>query len=1138
MAEEPGSSVASPTQQLPREMKPSNQDGEIVENTDYGLVTQVGVTFLVILFLILLWNRKLQHEIDLRTRAEEKLKSSRSLLEEAQSLAHVGNWELDPESMKAIWSAEIYRIFGIDYTDDVGPAKLATLLHPEDRDTVLESLQRVVQEGCRHNMQYRVIRPNGETRWVECQAEQIRDKFGRISKVRGVVQDITQRKIDELNLLESEARFRSLADAGFEAVFIAENGVCVSQNIAAEKMFGYSLEEAVGQDCMVWIAEQSRALVLEKIKSCDEDRYEAIAQRKNGEQFPAEFRGRMIVYQDRQVRVTAVLDITARQQAEDSLRRSEEKYRLLAENVSDVVWVRDMNLNLTYISPSVERLSGFTVEEKLAQPLEETMTASSLAEMSALFKREMKRELSGEEGAGQAMTVNFELFRKDGSTYSIECAVSFLRDDSGKAIGIIGVNRDITERIQAQESQRQSEEKYRTLVESSPYCIHQIDQDGRFISMNRAGLAMIKEEDETVIVGVPYLNTVCDEDKQRVAGLLTSALAGEYREFEFRSKTDQYFSSNFVPIRDAQGKVDRLLGITVDITERKRTEQSLLKLSRAVEASSSAVIITDVDGQIEYVNPRFYETTGYSREEVLGKNPRFLQSGESPQAVYADLWHTISTGGEWKGEFHNRKKDGSLYWARNSISGVRDSEDVVTHFICIQDDVTHEYELTEKLSYQASHDLLTGLINRREFERRIDRLLLTAPHNSYEHALCYMDLDQFKVVNDTCGHTAGDEMLRQIATLLQKTVRQRDTLARLGGDEFGVLMEHCSLKDAQRAATSVLEALQDYQFSWEGYSFSVGVSIGVVSLADVPPNMTELLKSADAACYVAKDMGRNRIHVYNCEDSEITQRHGEMQWVNRINQALEQDRFCLYAQAIVSLDNNSGEHYELLVRMLGEDGNTIPPGAFLPAAERYTLMSKIDRWVINKSFDFLESQPQLLERIESVAINLSGQSLAESDFQNFVISKLRSSPIPPGKICFEITETAAIASLSVATVFISKMKVMGCRFALDDFGSGLSSFGYLKNLEVDYLKIDGMFVKDIVHDPIDRAMVKSINEIGQVMGMKTIAEFVENDEIKGMLREIGVNYAQGYGIGKPVPVEQLLPANTIRSLGMKTADKL
>jgi diguanylate cyclase (GGDEF)-like protein/PAS domain S-box-containing protein len=559
-----------------------------------------------------------------------------------------------------------------------------------------------------------------------------------------------------------------------------------------------------------------------------------------------------------------------------------------------------------------------------------------------------------------------------------------------------------------------------------------------------------------------------------------------------------------------------------DISDRKQAENELQKLSRAVESSSSGVIITDHLGNIEYVNPKFTETTGYEKEEIIGQNPRILQSGENPDSIYDDLWQTIMSGDEWKGEFHNKKKDGSYYWARNSISGVKNADGEISNFICIQDDVTHEFELSEKLSYQASHDVLTGLINRHEFERRTERLLATLKHEKGTHALCFLDLDQFKVVNDTCGHIAGDEMLRQIGTLLQNTVRHRDTLARLGGDEFGVLMEHCSLDDAHRVATSILQAIQDFQFSWDDYSFKLGVSIGLVPISETSPNLTELLKNADTACYVAKDNGRNRIHVHDIDDAEIIQRHGEMQWVTRINKALQENRLCLYAQAIIPLDASSGKHYEFLIRMIDEQGKTIPPGAFLPAAERYNLISKIDHWVIEAVFDLLESNPTFLKQVDFCSINLSGQSLTDMSFQDHVIKKFTSSTIPPEKICFEITETAAIRNLSTATLFISKMKVLGCQFALDDFGSGLSSFGYLKNLTVDFLKIDGMFVKNIVDDPIDRAMVKSINEIGQVMGMKTIAEFVENDDIQNILHDIGVNFAQGYGVGKPVPSQDIL----------------
>ena len=424
--------------------------------------------------------------------------------------------------------------------------------------------------------------------------------------------------------------------------------------------------------------------------------------------------------------------------------------------------------------------------------------------------------------------------------------------------------------------------------------------------------------------------------------------------------------------------------------------------------------------------------------------------------------------------------------------------------------------------YQASHDALTGLINRHEFERKVKGLISSTHMDKGENALCFMDLDQFKVVNDTCGHIAGDELLRQLGDVLQDAVRHSDTLARLGGDEFGILMEHCTLAQAQRAVTAIQQTIQDFQFSWEGQAFRIGVSIGLVAISEATPSLTELLKQADAACYMAKDLGRNRIHVYNPDDTQMVLRQGEMQWVSRINQALEENRFTLYAQSIVPLDKSTDMHYEFLLRMIDERGEIVSPVTFLPAAERYDLMHKLDIWVVGHVFALLANHPQLVERVRFFSINLSGQSITNVNFLDLVISQIKELNLEPGKICFEVTETAAISNLRAATHFISSLRELGCLFALDDFGSGLSSFGYLKNLQVDYLKIDGIFVKDIADDPIDHAMVKSINDIGHVMGMKTIAEFVESNKIKSMLKKLGVDYAQGYEIGRPQPFEEIL----------------
>jgi diguanylate cyclase (GGDEF)-like protein/PAS domain S-box-containing protein len=435
------------------------------------------------------------------------------------------------------------------------------------------------------------------------------------------------------------------------------------------------------------------------------------------------------------------------------------------------------------------------------------------------------------------------------------------------------------------------------------------------------------------------------------------------------------------------------------------------------------------------------------------------------------------------------------------------------------------HRASAQLSWQATHDTLTGLFNRQEFERRLGLALGTARETGRTHALCYLDLDQFKVVNDTCGHVAGDELLRQLARELSGQIRKTDTLARLGGDEFGLLISDCQLGDARTVAEAARNVVAGYQFSWECKSFAVGVSIGLVPVTGDCAGIESILSAADSACYAAKDQGRNRIHVYCEQDEELCLRHGEMQWVSRIQAALEEDRFELFYQNIVPVADNArgaAVHFELLLRMRDEQGALVPPGAFLPAAERYGLAVRLDRWVIDRILRTLEESGDELDELGICCINLSGQSLADEEFARFVIDRLRQQQARAKRICFEITETAAISNLTRAVRFIEALKAHGCLLALDDFGSGLSSFAYLKNLPVDFLKIDGMFVKDIVDDPIDHAMVKSINELGKQMGKRTIAEFVENDAILQRLRHIGVDYAQGYGIAVPRPLEELL----------------
>ena len=450
---------------------------------------------------------------------------------------------------------------------------------------------------------------------------------------------------------------------------------------------------------------------------------------------------------------------------------------------------------------------------------------------------------------------------------------------------------------------------------------------------------------------------------------------------------------------------------------------------------------------------------------------------------------------------------------------------MAAHLQTMQDQMQEKIDLaTARLVYQASHDALTGLINRREFEQRLERTLQSAVQQGRDHALCYMDLDQFKVINDTCGHAAGDELLRQLALLLKSHLRERDTLARLGGDEFALLLENCSLDDALEVADLFRTEVQRFRFKLEDRIFAIGMSVGLVAIHQDSSTSASLLSAADAACYVAKDRGRNQIHVYESRDGDLVRHRGEMQWVNRIQRALEEQRLSLAWQEIRRTDGVVEEthHVELLLRMVDDDGSEILPMAFIPAAERYFIMPALDTWVIEETLRLCQRYlASGLVRRCLFAVNLSGASLKDPAFRNMLLLRLRENPVFGPHLCFEITETAAIGNLSVVNEFIGAMRGFGCSFALDDFGSGLSSFMYLKNLKVDFLKIDGAFVRDIANNPIDRSMVEAIHRIGHQMGLMTVAEYVESDQTLALLRQMGVDLVQGNIIHRPEPLDTL-----------------
>jgi diguanylate cyclase (GGDEF)-like protein len=436
------------------------------------------------------------------------------------------------------------------------------------------------------------------------------------------------------------------------------------------------------------------------------------------------------------------------------------------------------------------------------------------------------------------------------------------------------------------------------------------------------------------------------------------------------------------------------------------------------------------------------------------------------------------------------------------------------------------------MMHLAYHDSLTALPNREYFHRRLGEALADPAARSGRHAVMYIDLDQFKIVNDSCGHSAGDQLLRQLAHLLQTTVRKGDLLARLGGDEFGVLLLDCNEEQACQVAEKLRETVAGFRFFWDSRIFTVGASIGVVPIGGDSIPLATVLSAADAACYAAKDSGRNQVQVYRPENEELRQRRTEMGWVNRITHALDEGRFSLRYQPIVALAPRSGplEHFEMLVSMVDEGGVSISPDAFIPAAERYNLMPAIDRWVIDNALRFVGSLPEDGDRLRTCCINLSGSSLTDEHLLHYIQGKLVEYGVSPRLVCFEITETATIANMNRALRLISELRARGCRFALDDFGTGLASFAYLKHLPVDFLKIDGTFVKGIAHDPVNLAIVKATNEIGHALGIKTIAECVEDGETLEALRRLGVDYGQGFGIARPRPLESFQIADLAQEI--------
>ena len=990
------------------------------------------------------------------------------------------------------------------------------------------------------------------------------------------LRDVTERRDSEQAVRESEARYRLLVDHALEAivVFDVDEGRFVDANEYAEQLFG--LERA--QLLKVGAVERSPELqpdgnpsavlvraYMQQALAGQPQIFEWVLYDGFGKELTCEVRLVRLPSGNRRLVRGSLADISDRKRAE---RVAAAERQVLAQLTGNWPLPEVLASITRLIEPlGAHTLCSISVLAPDSQSFAYTIAPAVPEALRAVLERARVDIRNGSGAAAvylgrQVLVADvgkdpfWERLRDAALGCGVRAAWAIpIKSGEGRVLGAVGVYRKepglpgtaeavvmahaaqlagiAIERRLSEQALRSSEAKFRGLFESIAEGVYQSARDGRLLSVNPAFAAILGYDTAEELYALPSVALLYWNPVDRAEFMRRVESEGEIRSAEFcmRTKDGQQvvILENARAVRDTGDRITGYEGTIANITERKRAEQAVFaekeRAQVTLQSIGDAVISTDAEGRIEYINPVAESLTAWSLAEARGRpigevlnlvneitrepieNPLVCALGRGETGPSAD--HSVLV-----------TRTGQEVAIQESAAPICDRQGRVIGAVIVFHDVTKERRLKRALSYQASHDALTGLINRREFDNRLHAAVVSAQRGEGAYALLYIDLDQFKVVNDTCGHQAGDRLLRDVTGLLQARVRASDTIARLGGDEFGVLLEGCTPEQSARIADGVRQAIKDYRFIWEQTSLSVGASVGVVQIGPETESVAAIMSAADIACYAAKDEGRNRVHVYEADGS--SHRHREMHWVARVTRAAEENRLELFFQPIVRIGSDAAPTFhELTIKLRDDDGRLVPPSEFIPAAERYNVMSTIDRWVVTRAVELLKKRRSAGAPLPTLAVNLSGSSLNEQAFAEFILQTV-GEPEIAGALCFEITETAAVTSLSNVTFFMRELKARGCKFALDDFGTGLSSFMYLKTLPVDYLKIDGQFISQIATDAVDRSMVEAISKVGHALGVATVAEWVESQAVLDELKRIGVDFAQGYHMAHPQPLAQLV----------------
>jgi diguanylate cyclase (GGDEF)-like protein/PAS domain S-box-containing protein len=994
------------------------------------------------------------------------------------------------------------------------------------------------------------------------------------------MRDVTERLADEQALRESEARYRALVENAPEAIVVldVDQNVFVDVNDNAVKLFKLSREELLRRGPESLSPEQqSDGLPSAGLYRSHVERalrgarpvFEWLHRDGQGNDLPCEVRFIRLPSSKQRLIRASIIDNGARRRA-DTLAYGERRVlELVAANAplekTLLAIVRLIEQLHPGVASAIMLLDGSAGELELAA--QQGLPAALAAQLARLpvglrsgacgVAASLGRQVVVGDIDGDPLFAEIRMAALEGGFRA--CCSTPIVTTGDRVHGTLalyfpaarGPNTDeldlvtrltqlagiAIKRKQDEAALRESEARFRSLFDNVVDGVYQAAPGGELLSANPALVEMLGLTESPSLVRCNMAEFFVDpKERARLVSELTAY--GRVRNFEYQLRTRSgrvlVVMENSRLVTGSDGRPLYFEGTITDITQRKAAERALFnekeRAQVTLQSIGDAVVTTDARGLVDYLNPAAEQLTGWEAREAEGmpiEKVIVLRDETTGEAVANPVTRCLSEGRvvSLAENVVLVARDGSTIAIQDSAAPIQDRNGNVIGAVLVFHDVRQERQLHRRLAYLASHDPLTGFINRRELEERLSKVFAAVKAEpGRTAALLYLDLDQFKVVNDTCGHSAGDLLLRQLADVLRTRVPRTGALARLGGDEFAVLLPDSTLQAAASVAESLREAIATFRFSWRDSAMQVGVSIGIVPIDSGTESIAAAMSAADVACYVAKDSGRNRIHVY--QEGDAAERHQEMQWVSRINRALEEERFELYFQPIVPIvplgaGQEHWPHYELLLRMRDERGELVAPTAFIPAAERYNLMQGLDRWVVSQTLETLAYRGEAGTAPYTLAINLSGTSLNDARFLDFVLDELTAAAVVPGAICFEITETAAIANLDKVVSFMRALKSRGCRFSLDDFGTGLSSLTYLKNLPVDYVKIDGQFVRNVLRDGADECVVESIARMARAFRIHAIAERVESRDVMKRLGELGVSFAQGFFVSVPQPVSEL-----------------